>query len=262
MHRPWSRTDSRNLRTAAPPVAPQEAPRNFDALRDMDLFSTLNDSELARFIAYGSERRVAKGSSLAPQRNEEDGQTAEALGVLVEGDAVLAWGNGEGDERLIRTLGPGDMVGEIPVFDETSCGATARAVTAVRLMEWRREDLVEAMHRWPGLAMGLLGGMAHLQRQLHRRVAGICNQRAPRRLALALTDLIEEHGVLHRDETGRRCLLLKRPPTRRRISEIAGMARETVSRLLVRWEESGWIALCGNDVLVLDPDELRRMAGA
>lgn len=235
------------------------------ALRGMDLFSPLTDHELIKFIGLGTERRVPKDSLLIPPAGagRSDGDDAGfPLGVLIEGEAVLSWTNGEGEERLIRALESGDMLGEIPVFDDSPCGAAARAVTAARLMEWKRDDLLEALQRWPGLALGLLGGMARRQRLLHRRVAGICNQKAPRRLALALSDLIEEHGVLHRDDAGRRCLLLRRPPSRRRISELAGMARETVSRLLVHWEECGWIALGGGDLVVLDQEQLRRLAGA
>jgi hypothetical protein len=46
------------------------------------------------------------------------------------------------------------------------------------------------------------------------------------------------------------------------MAEMAGMARETASRLLIEWERLGWIATGGGDLLVLDEGQLRRAAGA
>jgi CRP-like cAMP-binding protein len=120
---------------------------------------------------------------------------------------------------------------------------------------------MQAMRDCPGLAPGFLGGMARQQRHLQRRVAGLCNQKAPRRLARALSALLEDRGIRLKDEAGRRCLLLRDTPTRRRISEMAGMARETVSRLLGRWEQCGWIATSRGELIVLDEGQLRRLAG-
>jgi CRP-like cAMP-binding protein len=182
---------------------------------------------------------------------------------------VLAWGHGE-EELLLRELEPGDLLGEVEIFDAVFAdsrgmarfgGASARTLTAVRLMEWDRDHVMEALRRWPDVAVSLLGGMARRQRELQRRVVGICNQRAPRRLARALTALVEDRGVRHRDPENGPCLLVRRPPSRTRLAELAGMARETVSRLLGRWERCGWIAACDGDLLVLDERQLRRLAG-
>jgi CRP/FNR family transcriptional regulator len=246
--------------------APFSTPRfqaGFETLRGLDLFSPVSDGDLVKFAALGCERRVEKGAAFLPR--EGDGGPPP-LSLILEGEAVLAWGRGA-EELLIRALEPGDLVGETEMFEEMTDGtlgfggATARTLTTVRLMEWDRENILEALRRWPDVALSLLGGMARRQRELQRRVAGICNQRAPRRLARMLIALIEDRGMRHRDDKGRHFLLVRRPPSRTRMSEIAGMARETVSRLLVRWEQCGWIADRGGDLIVLDEGQLRRLAG-
>jgi CRP/FNR family cyclic AMP-dependent transcriptional regulator len=256
--RPWRHS-------LAPRNTPARFRSGFESLRGMDLFSPVSDGELVKFAALGCERRVEKGTAfrMSDACRAEDG--TPPLALILEGEAVLAWGRGA-EELLIRALEPGDLLGEIEVFDGAigewaAPGTVTRTLTTLRLLEWDRDDVLEALRRWPDVALSLLGGMARRQRELHRRVAGICHQRAPRRLARALMAVIEDRGVRHRDEDGRPCLLLRRAPSRTRLAEIAGMARETVSRLLTQWEQGGWIAGDQGDLLVLDEPQLRRLAG-
>jgi CRP/FNR family transcriptional regulator len=237
--------------------ATRRRPSCFESLRAMDLFSSVSDGDLRRLTERGSERRLERDGLL---RLREEPQGPQ-LAVLVEGEAALIWGNGNSGDLLVRTLEPGDFAGQIELFDAHPCENWVRAAGTVRFMAWRREEVLRSVRECPDLALALLGGMARQQRHLHRRLAGVYSQRAPRRLARTLTALFEDRGIRLKDADGRRCLLLQRPPTRRRMGEIAGIARETVSRLLGRWEECGWIAESEGDLIVRDEGELRRIAG-
>lgn len=264
----------------------------FEILRAQPLFAAVCDGELIKFAALGHERRVERDHAVIPA----SGRLDPPLSLILEGDAVLACGRGP-EELFLRALEPGDLVGEIDLFvslprlhfprtrdsmgvredpvpynDGTAAfaekdlpgrfgDATARALTTVRLIEWDRDAVREALRRWPDVALSLLGGMARRQRDMQRRVVGLCGQRAPRRLARTLTALLEERGVAHREDSGRRGLLLPRTPSRARLSEIAGMARETVSRLLADWERHGWVGSRHGDLLVWDARQLSRLAG-
>jgi CRP-like cAMP-binding protein len=128
-------------------------------------------------------------------------------------------------------------------------------------MMWEHDHVAEALRRWPDVAFSLLGAMARRQHDLQRRVAALCNQRAPRRLARAVAALVEDRGVRHHDDAGNLLLLVPEMPSRLRLAGLAGMARETVSRLMTRWEQCGWIAEHGGDLVVRDPGALDRLAG-
>ncbi|HLU69167.1 MAG TPA: Crp/Fnr family transcriptional regulator, partial [Fibrobacteria bacterium] len=263
----------------------------FEILRTQPVFAGVSDGELIKFTALGEERRVEPDHVLIPVI----GRARTPLAMILEGEGLLACGQGA-EELFLRTLEPGDLVGEIDAFASlprplsregsatvvreraaayeanegpatsekrpgTLCDATAHTVTIVRLIEWDHDAMREAVRRWPDVALGLLGVMARRQRDMQRRVAGLCGQKAPRRLARALTALLEERGVPHRDDAGRCGLLLPRTPSRTRLSGIAGMARETASRLLSAWERRGWISAWHGDLLVWDLRQLQRLAG-
>jgi CRP-like cAMP-binding protein len=229
----------------------------FDALRALDLFAALGDGDLMRLAARGTERRAAKDAVLL----SEESTGAPSLVVLLEGEATASCGNGDAGDSLIRTLEPGDFFGHLALFGEASCGTLVRAGVAVRTMSWSRDETLRALRETPELALVFLGGMARQQRHLHRRVAGLCNQRAPRRLARALSAMLEDHGIRLKDPEGRRSLLLRELPSRRRIADLAGVARETVSRLLGHWESRGWITESRGDLIILDERQWRRLAG-
>ena len=228
----------------------------FEILRELDAFADASDGELAKFAALGRERRVERGRPLFP----ETAESSVTLALVLEGEARLTRGAGA-REPLIRTLEEGDLLGEAAMFDDAPDEDVARAQTPVRLIEWDRDAVREALRRWPDVTLGLFGCMARGQRDMSRRVAGLCRQRAPRRLARALSGILQDRGVRHRGAAGEPVLRVRHPPTRARLAEVAGMARETASRLLVEWERLGWLARAGGDLLVLDERALRRVAG-
>ena len=247
---------------AYPPMIPLRRLTRYEAMRNLDLFSAMPDSALGELAKCGKDRRVRKDGLILPHSEVPAARNPPQLMVLLEGEAVVTWGAGSTVDLFIRTLEPGDFAGHIELFDVLPSGSTVRAASDVRCVTWPRESILKALEDCPAMALGFLAGMARQQRHLQRRVAGICSQRAPRRLARTLTALFEDKGIRLKDADGRRCLLLQRPPTRRRMGEIAGVARETVSRLMGQWEECGWIAESEGDLIVRDERELRRVAGA
>jgi CRP-like cAMP-binding protein len=278
--RRWRHTLGNHAALAAPRFR-----SGFETLRTLPLFAPVSDGELAKFAALGFERRIEKGMTFLPGSGDH---ATPLLALVLEGEALLAWGR-SGRVLLLRPLEPGDWLGEIEMFSSNvaahpdatlvretpaegyACGeAFARARTTLRLMEWDRENVREALRRWPDVALCLLSGMARKQHDLQRRVAGICNQRAPRRLARILAAMAEDRGVARRDGEGRPILVVRDLPSRTRLAELAGMARETVSRLLTDWERRGWVA--GNSksktggerggTLVIDALRMAELAGS
>ncbi len=229
----------------------------FDCLRGMDIFSHLEDNDLFKLIAMAHERRLEKGSVIV-RENESSG---DHLYVILEGEAAMTWENGNGVESLLTTLRPGDTAGETELFGSGHRYATVRAATQVRLLSLHRDDLMRMLREKPELVLDFLGEMARRLSQSHKRVAGVCNQRVPRRIACILLSLFEEHGYRGKDPDGRNCVLLREHPTQRRIAELAGTARETVSRLFTSWENSGWFEDRDGEFRVFDEEQLHRLAG-
>jgi CRP-like cAMP-binding protein len=95
----------------------------------------------------------------------QQGDTANGEAYLVHEGAVEVRKSDDGEERILRKLGKGDLLGEVALFRSAPHSATAIAIEPVTVLvipEDRLEDLVRAN---PELAMALI-------RQLARMAAG------------------------------------------------------------------------------------------
>ena len=93
------------------------------------------------------------------------GDDANAEAYLVHEGAVEVWKSDDGEGRLLRTLGKGDLLGEVALFRAAPHSATAIALEPVTLMVIPEERLEDLVRTNPELALALI-------RQLARMAAG------------------------------------------------------------------------------------------
>ena len=82
--------------------------------------------------------------------------------VLVEQD---------GRETRIATLGPGDILGEMAIFEQEPRSATVRALGEVRAITVDRKNLLSRISEDPTLAFRLIRTLSRRVRELNREVA-------------------------------------------------------------------------------------------
>jgi phosphoserine phosphatase RsbU/P len=86
----------------------------------------------------------------------EDGP-GDRMYVLLEGDVEIIKALGSPDERLLHTLGPGEIVGEMSLLSPNGRRmASARASNHTSVIEITREDFDTILRRDPALAIELL----------------------------------------------------------------------------------------------------------
>ncbi len=102
---------------------------------------------------------------------QDDAMTGEAY--LVHEGKIQVRQRIDGEERVIRTLAKGDLLGEVALFRAAPHSATAVAVEAVTLLVIAADRLEEMIRAHPGLAMALI-------RQLARMAAREDSSGAPR----------------------------------------------------------------------------------
>ena len=86
---------------------------NDDAVvRKAPLFSALDDASAAKLLASMTPAKVSRGSTLF-----KEGDAGDRLYVVVDGKLKLGTSSVDGRENLLSILGPGDMFGELSLFD-------------------------------------------------------------------------------------------------------------------------------------------------
>lgn len=106
------------------------------AIRGLPLFESADPDALARLAAAASPWAVSKGTVVCHQD-----EPADAMFVVIRGRLVASWTDAAGNTSVLRTLGPGDAIGEVPAIIGGRRTATVVADTASELVVVPRAGL-------------------------------------------------------------------------------------------------------------------------
>ncbi|MBN1504127.1 MAG: cyclic nucleotide-binding domain-containing protein [Candidatus Eisenbacteria bacterium] len=98
------------------------------------------------------------------------GDTGDSMYVIQDGLAEVV-AEKDGREVRLRTLGKGEFVGEMAVFERETRSATVRAVGDVRALTVDRRSLLKKIQEDPTLAFRIVETMSRRVRSLTEEVA-------------------------------------------------------------------------------------------
>src|SRR5436305_11811768 len=220
------------------------------ALARLPLFAALDDDAAAALEAVMSTRAVERGHHIF-----REGDTGDRLFVVLDGKVKISRSAADGRENLLAVLGPGEMCGELSLFDPGPRTATVTTVTDSRLASLDHDDLRPLLLDRPGVAVHLLQALAMRLRRTNEAMADLVFSDVPGRVAKALLDLADKFGTA---EPGG--VRVRHDLTQEELAQLVGASRETVNKALADFVHRGWIQLQGKSVVVLDEDRLRRRA--
>jgi CRP-like cAMP-binding protein len=221
-----------------------------DLPRTAPLFAGLGDEAWAALTARLSERRLDRGDHLF-----REGDPGDALHVVVDGKVKICRTAADGRENVIAVLGPGDLLGELALFDAQPRGATATAVTPAVLATLSAGDFHAWLGEHPGVALGLLRALAERLRQTNEAMADLVFADVPGRIAKTLLGLAERFGTADGDG-----VRVAHDLTQEELAQLVGASRETVNKALSEFAARGWLRVDGRAVVLLDLPRLERRA--
>lgn len=219
-----------------------------DAVRQAPLFTALDDDAAASLRASMDSVKIAKGSVLFAEGDEGD-----HLYVIVDGKLKLGTSSGDGRENLLSILGPGEMFGELSLFDPGPRTSTATAVTDAKLLSLGQEKLIPWLATNPNVSLHLLARLAQRLRRTNEAVGDLVFSDVPGRVAKALIDLGERFGK--QSDEG---LFVHHDLTQEELAQLVGASRETVNKALADFAGRNWLKLDGRAVLITDLERLTK----
>ena len=219
-----------------------------DVVRKAPLFTALDDEAASALRASMVEVQVAKGQVLF-----NEGDAGDRLYVVVEGKIKLGIKSGDGRENLLGVLGPGEMFGELSLFDPGPRTSTATAVTDAKLLSLSHEKLIPWLKGNPEVSLHLLARLAQRLRRTNEAVGDLVFSDVPGRVAKALIDLGTRFGKKTDDG-----LFVHHDLTQEELAQLVGASRETVNKALADFAGRGWLKLDGRAVLITDLERLEK----
>ena len=217
-------------------------------VRTAPLFSALDDESAATLRASMTMVKVPKGNTLF-----KEGDAGDRLFVVVEGKLKLGTSSIDGRENLLSILGPGDMFGELSLFDPGPRTATATAVTDARVLALAHDQVIGLVTQHPQVSLELLARLAQRLRRTNEVLADLVFSDVPGRVAKALMDLGSRFGVQKDDG-----LHVNHDLTQEELAQLVGASRETVNKALADFAARSWVRLEPRAVVVLDFERLSK----
>lgn len=221
-----------------------------EVLARSPVFQELSAQALAAIAEKGVPRRLRRRELLFNQ-----GDPADEFAVVVEGRLKLSQVTAEGQELIVRYIGPGEMCAVVALFAGQDYPATAEAVGDTSVIAWPRGTLDELMRSHPQLALNVLRLLSERMGELSDRLRELSTERVARRVARALLRLARKAG--RRTDRG---VEIDMPLTREDIARLTGTTLFTVSRLMADWEEAGIVASGRERVVICSPHGLVAIA--
>ena len=168
---------------------------------------------------------------------------------------ATAYTSVDGRENLLAVLGPGEVVGELTLFDPGPRSTTATAVATTELLALEHNQLMGFIDSHPTLAKDMLRALAVRLRRTNIALADLVFSDVPGRVAKALLDLAERFGAPTEDG-----IHVPHDLTQEELAQLVGASRETINKSLAEFVSRGWIRLEGRAVTLIDVERLKRRA--
>ena len=220
------------------------------ALGQTSLFGILDEEALASVAERTIHRKYRKGSVLFVQ-----GENGERCFAIASGAVKLSAYHSDGREVVLAVLGPGDVFGELALFDDAPRSADATALEDAELLSVDRSGLNEAIAAHPQIATSLLRVLGRRLRQANEAFQDIAFFDVPGRVARRLADLADAHGV--EAEEG---VMIDMPLSLECLAQMVGATRESVNKALALLKRRGLVARAGKHYYVSDVEKLRSRA--
>ncbi|HUO86586.1 MAG TPA: Crp/Fnr family transcriptional regulator [Thermoanaerobaculia bacterium] len=200
--------------------------------------------------ATGTGRDVTRHQRLFHQ-----GDPASHLWFVASGRVKLTQVGADGQEVVVRFVGPGEIFAGVALLPGASYPVNAEVVEAGRLLTWPHAVVARLAAEHPQLALKTTATIAARMSELQHRFRELATERVHQRIARALLRLARQAG--RRTDEG---VLIDHRLSRQDLAEMTGTTLFTVSRVLSRWEAEGILAVGRERVVVRDPHRLVAVA--
>lgn len=219
------------------------------SLKNVPLFVDLDDADLEQMVPLCRQRTISKGNVIF---YEDDPGTS--CYIILSGKVKIVVNADDGREHILGVLQDNDFFGEMSLIDGEPRSASAICVEDTQLVNIQRDEFLKLLRNNPDITLKLLVTLSQRLRAADRNMESLAFLSAPGRVARLLLELGRENG--ERTAEG---LSFTHNMTRQELASLAGTSRETLTRVLMDYQDRGLIVLDKNRLTLKNEDKLREM---
>ena len=219
-----------------------------ELLARVPAFETLGDPDLLEVARVAVPRAFGRGQMIF-----REGDASDTCYVVRIGHCRAVREHPDGRTITLVHFGPGDIFGELAMFDDEVRSATVEAVDdGVEAIAILGADMRRLMREHPDISAKLVIALGRRLREANERLARQSFQTVQSRVAVVLADLVEQARAENPAAGGEVLLTI----TQADVAQLAGSSRESASRFLATLERAGVVKQGRGRITVRDPAAL------
>jgi CRP/FNR family transcriptional regulator, cyclic AMP receptor protein len=215
-------------------------------LHQVPAFSALTAEDLLQVADVIVPRTFGAGELVFREHD-----TGDTCYVVRAGHFRAVREHGDGRSITLATFGPGDIFGELAMFDDEPRSATVEALEDTEAAAILGTDMRRLLRAHPDIAVKLLRTLSRRLRETNERLARQSFQTVQSRVASVLAELV---AAARAEGAGEADVLIT--ATQADLAQLAGSSRESASRFLAVLERAGVISQGRGRLTVHDPGRL------
>jgi CRP/FNR family transcriptional regulator len=219
-----------------------------ELLARVPVFATLEQGDLERIAQLAVPRQFEPGQAVF-----REGDQSDTCYIVREGRARAVRSHGDGRTITLATFGPGDIFGELAMFEDERRSATVEAIEPISVVAVLGGDMRRLMIEHPEISTRLVIALGRRLREMNERLSRQSFQTVQSRVAVVLGELVAQE--LAEGADGRDVLVTA---TQADLAQLAGSSRESASRFLAVLERAGVISQGRGRLVVHEPEALKK----
>ena len=215
-------------------------------LGQVPVFETLAPEDLQRVVEVAVPRSFPGHHVIF-----REGDASDTCYVVRAGHARAIREHPDGRMITLAHFGPGDIFGELAMFDDELRSATVETLDELQAIAVLGSDMRRLLRQHPDIAVKLVIALGRRLREANERLARQSFQTVQSRVAVVLDGLVRQ---AQSEGAGASDVLVK--ITQADIAQLAGSSRESASRFIAVLERAGVITQGRGRITVHDPDAL------
>jgi CRP/FNR family cyclic AMP-dependent transcriptional regulator len=218
-----------------------------ELLGQVPVFSTLEKGDLTQIAALAVPRSFAPNEVVF-----REGDASDTCYIVRDGRARAIRTHRDGRTITLARFGPGDIFGELALFEDERRSATVEAIEETNVVAVLGPDMRRLLGEHAEISSRLVIALGRRLRETNERLTRQSFQTVQSRVAVVLSQLVEAEQAAGIDGD----VLVT--ATQADLAQLAGSSRESASRFLAVLERAGVISQGRGRLVVHDPEALKQ----
>ena len=221
------------------------------SIDSLPLFACLSETDRQELAKHAVEVPIQKGQFIF-----REGDPADWFHIVQQGNVKCVKSTPEGREVTLKVLMPGDLFCcEASAFSGDSHPGCAQSMGDGTVIKIHRKAMLEVIQKNPEAAVSIINYLSLRLRESQDNAKAFALDRAEQRVAAILVNLAERSGIQETEG-----LRISVRLTHQDLADMAGLTKETTSRILSRFKKEQLIAGHGKQLHILNLPHLQEMA--